>query len=485
MDNQKYGMLFETSPNSHYYFDAGTGKVITCSTEERDFIEKVLDGTLSLEKAKEINTEFKDFLDEENLFADYDWTFSVPTREEYQELVEGHCRQIVLELTEACNLRCEYCIYSEHHRNFRGYSGKCMTFETAKKSIDLILNGYKDEEFALSFYGGEPLMNFPLLKKCIEYAKKAYPDVKMSFSFTTNLTLLTQEMLDFFISLENIEIMCSLDGPQDIHDKYRLDTNGKGTYDKAIQNFKLLLEKFYDLEKKRILMINCVMVPPYTKEKLHDIYHFFYETLKIPRTIICNYSYVDLGDMKIKETLEPLEQQKSKISPLEAVAAEDFLKKKEDSEFFRLIDLELYRVANRARTEKGVIDSGFLHGNCIPGKRRMYVTVDGNFKTCEKVGNLPFLGNCETGFDYDKSYKFYIEDYANYYRNKCSNCWARNMCSICYDNAIAVDSEIPYKTGKLCETSRKLVREMFIDYYHLFEKDKEGLAKAVGNMKIK
>lgn len=41
MDNQKYGMLFETSPNSHYYFDAGTGKVITCSTEERDFIEKV------------------------------------------------------------------------------------------------------------------------------------------------------------------------------------------------------------------------------------------------------------------------------------------------------------------------------------------------------------------------------------------------------------------------------------------------------------
>ena len=59
------------------------------------------------------------------------------------------------------------------------------------------------------------------------------------------------------------------------------------------------------------------------------------------------------------------------------------------------------------------------------------------------------------------------------------------MCSICYDNAIAVDSEIHYKTGKLCETSRKLVREMFIDYYHLFEKDKEGLAKAVGNMKIK
>lgn len=485
MDNQKYGMLFDTSPDSHYYFDAGTGKVISCTAEEKNFIEKILDGKLSLEKAREIDTEFKNFSEKENLFVDHNWSFSVPSREEYQELVEGQCRQIVLELTEACNLRCEYCIYNEHHPNFRGYSGKCMTFETAKKSIDLVLNNYKGEEFALSFYGGEPLMNFPLLKKCIEYAKKAYPDVKMSYSFTTNLTLLTREMLDFFISLENIEILCSLDGPQDIHDRYRIDINGNGTYEKAIQNFEILLKEFYNLEKKRILMINCVMVPPYTKEKLHDLYHFFYETLKTPSEIICNYSYVDLGDMKIEGVSGLQEKQKSKISPLEEWAAEDFLQKKENSEFFRLINLELYRVANRARVEKGIIDSSFLHGNCIPGKRRMYVTVDGNFKTCEKVGNLPFLGNCETGFDYDKSYKFYIEDYVKYYENKCRNCWARNMCGVCYDNAIAVDSDVPYKSGKLCQASRKLVREMFINYYRLFEKDKEGLAKAVGSMKIK
>lgn len=61
MDNQKYGMLFETSPNSHYYFDAGTGKVITCSTEERDFIEKVLDGTLSWRKPRKLIQNLKIF----------------------------------------------------------------------------------------------------------------------------------------------------------------------------------------------------------------------------------------------------------------------------------------------------------------------------------------------------------------------------------------------------------------------------------------
>lgn len=485
MNNRKYGMTFDTSPNSHYYFDAGTGKVISCTLEEKNFIEDVLNETISLEKAKEINAEFKEFLNKENLFADYKWSFAIPSKEEYRELVEDHCRQIVLELTEACNLRCGYCIYNEHHPNFRGYSGKCMSFETAKKSIDLLLHNYKGEEFALSFYGGEPLMNFSLLRKCIEYARRAYPSVKMSYSFTTNLTLLTQEMVQYFASLENIEILCSLDGPQEIHDKYRTDVSGNGTYEKAIQNFKILIKDFYNLEKKRILMINCVMVPPYTKKKLRDLYRFFYETLETPKEIICNYSYVDLGNMKIDETSGEQEDQKAKISPLEEWAAEDFLQKKENSEFFRLINLELYRVANRARVEDGVIDSGFLHGNCIPGKRRMYVTVDGNFKTCEKVGNLPFLGNCKTGFDYDKSYKFYIEDYAKYYESKCNNCWARNMCGVCYDNVIAIDSDIPYKTGRVCQASRKLVREMFINYYRLFEKDKEGLAKAVNSMKIK
>lgn len=134
MNNQKYGMLFDTSSDSHYYFDTGTGKVISCTNKEKAFIKKVL----------------------------------------FVKSVKGHCQQIVLELTEGCNLRCEYCVYNEHHPDFRGYSNRNMSFETAKKSIDLVLGDYEGEEFALSFYGGEPLVNFPLLKECIEYTRTAY-----------------------------------------------------------------------------------------------------------------------------------------------------------------------------------------------------------------------------------------------------------------------------------------------------------------------
>lgn len=485
MNNQRYGMLFDTSENSHYFFDAGTGKVVSCTKEEKEFIDKILKNQLDLASACKLNAEFGWFIKQENLFSDAEWHFSIPTKEEYTRLVKGHCQQIVLELTEACNLRCKYCIYNEHHPEHHGYSNKTMSFETAKKSIDLILSEYKGGEFALSFYGGEPLVNFPLMKKCIEYARSAYPNVDLSYSFTTNLTLLTPEMVDYFKTLEDIDIMCSLDGPKAMHDKYRVDINGEGTFDKAIENFKLLLQEFYNPDKKRGLLINCVIVPPYTKEKLNDIYKFFFEDLKIPEGISCNYSYVDLGNMQIEDYDDPQEEQRLQTSPLEEWAADDFLIYNEDSRFYRLINMELYRVANRAMATEGVIDSGLLHGNCIPGQRRVYVTVDGNFRTCEKVGNIPSLGNCDTGFDYDKSYQIYIEGYAKYYEPKCNECWARNQCSLCYDNAISADGDPLYLSGKLCQTSRELVRDMFINYFRIFEKDREGLAKAVNNIKIK
>ena len=485
MNNQRYGMLFDTSADIHYYYDAGTGKVVSCTNDEKLFIKQILKNEIAIKDAKNMNQEFGEFADEENLFSDHEWNFLAPSKEEFINSVKGNCHQIVLELTEGCNLRCEYCVYNEHHPNFRGYSNKKMTFETAKKGIDLVLHNYEGEEFALSFYGGEPLVNFPLMKECIEYTRKAYPNRNVTYSFTTNLTLLTQEMVDYFKTLENIDILCSLDGPEKIHDKYRKDVNGDGTFERAIEKFNVLRKEYYNPAKKRNLMINCVMVPPYTKKKLKELYCFFYEELKVPKEISCNYSYVDLGDMKVDNATNVSDKEEWQISPLEEYAADDFLEKKEDARFWKMINLELYKVANRDIAQKGVIEGGSLHGNCVPGQRRVYVTVDGDLRTCEKVGNIPCLGNCEKGYDYDKSYKFYIEDYIKYYQPKCNNCWARNMCSACYSNTISDNCDTPYISGEMCNSSRRLVREMFINYFRLFEKDKEGLEIALSKVKLK
>lgn len=483
VNNQRYGVTFNTA-NTHYYFDTGTGKIVMCSSEERSTIDKILNNVVSVKEICAKNSNFNFFIKKEGLFSDKQWSFIIPTKEEFEYKVKGNCEQIVLELTEACNLRCKYCVYNESHPDYRGFSAKNMDFQVAKKSIDNVLSDFKGTRFALTFYGGEPLLNFDLMKKCIDYVNDRYGYIDdLSYGFTTNLTLLTKEMIDYFKTVKDIDIVCSIDGPKELHDMFRKDGKGKGTFEKVIHNFKLLLDQFYCMQEQRTLSINCVMTPPYKKSKLFQVKDFFYRELGIPKDIACNYSYVDMG----KSTAAYDTEKNSEfldISPLEEWAADDFIENDIDSNLFNLINIELYRVANRNIANDGFIDRSHLHGNCVPGQRRLYVTVDGEYKTCEKVGTAPSIGNCYEGYNTDRVYDLYVKGYADYFQNLCNNCWARTMCGVCYESSMKGGNNHPYISGKLCETSKKLLKEMFINYYRLYETDRERLRKALETVDI-
>ena len=133
MNNKRFGITFSTGSDRFYYYDSGTGKVVECNEQEAGFIDKILNDQLSLKQAFALNKEFKEFVENENLFAcPEDRPFSVPSIQEFKLAVEGSCEQVVLELTEKCNLRCSYCIYHPHHPEHRGFSNKNMTFEIAR-----------------------------------------------------------------------------------------------------------------------------------------------------------------------------------------------------------------------------------------------------------------------------------------------------------------------------------------------------------------
>ena len=486
MKYQKYGMVFHTR-GSNYYYDTATGKVVSCNDSEVEIINRILSEESNLKKECSQNREFGTFVEQENLFdKNEDWDFIIPTRAEFEELVKGKCEQIVLELTEVCNLRCGYCIYNDHHQTYRGFSNKHMTFDIAKRSIDCVMREYKGDEFALTFYGGEPLIEFELMKAVIEYFKERYPKVKKSFGFTTNLTLLNNKMIDYFSKTEELEIVCSLDGPQKYHDKFRYDLNRSGSYETATANFRKLMKKFYNPKAGRTLMINCVITPPYTKEKLDEISRYFREDLKISKDININYSYVDAGGMifDYDRNEEANTDHSLEISPLEEIAANDFEINGIQSEYFGLIDKELARDSGRMKSDT-IINGSLLHGNCIPGQRRLYVTTDGKFRTCEKVGNIPPLGDCFSGYDYDKSYELYIENYAQKYHNRCSKCWARTMCAVCYESSIMADGGELYETEDMCNTSRQIIKDMFVNYFTLYEKDSERLKKAMSAIEFR
>lgn len=485
MNNQRLGMLFSTSENSHYFYDSGTGKVVNCTLKEKEFINKILENELSLEKACSLNTEFANFISNENLFACPEHRdFMIPEKEEFKNILKGTCEQVILELTESCNLRCGYCVYNDHHPNFRSFSNKNMNFEVAKKSIDYLLNDYKKERFALTFYGGEPLVNFELMKKCIDYTKEQYPNIKLDVSFTTNLTLLTEEMVDYFKCLDNIYILCSIDGPEIIHNKYRRYANGKGTFNDAIRGLNLLLDKFYEQDnKKREISINCVVTPPYSKKTLDQLNNFFYKELNLPPDIKCNYSYLDSGEMVFdfdKNSLISDDLGKSlESSPIEEWAVDNFINDKKNSSDFSVVSKDMLRVAKRIKSDDGLIKTTYLHGNCVPGQRRLYVTVDGNFKTCERVGDCPSIGDYENGYDFDKIYDTYYKNYIEYFEKICKDCWAQPMCAICYQDTMSKNGIKPSIENSVCESSKSIVKDWFINYYRLMEKDRDLLQELV------
>lgn len=152
----------------------------------------------------------------------------------YQEL--SHLYTLDLNIIQKCNLRCKYC-YVETPG-----SSSPMNKKTAQKAVDFILACNGIEGVTISFYGGEPLLNYPVIKSTMEYAseKAEKKGIPVTYYLTTNGTLLTDDIIHFFTKYKiNIEI--SIDGPASIHDFMRVAPDGKGTHALVVNRIQKLI----------------------------------------------------------------------------------------------------------------------------------------------------------------------------------------------------------------------------------------------------
>jgi len=166
----------------------------------------------------------------------FDYEIEYPQCEYIEDILKNCMRTITLQVTQNCNLRCKYCVYSGSYEN-RIHTNKRMSFETAQKAIDF-LHDHSSLSAAVSigFYGGEPLLEIDLIKKCVDYAKKIFDGKDLSFTMTTNATLLTETIMDFLVE-NNFYVTISFDGPQKIQDKNRVLADGKhGSFNIVIKN---------------------------------------------------------------------------------------------------------------------------------------------------------------------------------------------------------------------------------------------------------
>lgn len=492
-NNSYFGRLGKTfcTENNFYFLDTGTGKIACVNKNvyrilkcllENDNFDSLSELDISEDDLIVALSEIREAVEKEHILsAPILKTLTGDSVLKLEDLLSNEVHAIVLELTEGCNLRCKYCVYNPSYPNQREFRHRNMTFETAKKAIDFLdKHSSNNKEVYISFYGGEPVLNFELIKKCINYVNIKIKDKNVLYAMTTNATLITENIADFLVE-NKVTIRVSLDGPKSIHDENRVYANGEGSFDTTVRGLKNLIKAYKKIGASPSFGFNIVTSGPNYKEKFDKIQDFFKKSDWFPDNLSISYSIADLGPEEMEYILPQSKEEKYCINNIPKPLFEWSNSQKQKSpneQLFLQDDINnmLLRIHKRLLCNKPV-NQYRMNGCCVPGNRRTYITVDGEFYPCEKVGIVPSLGNVDTGFDITKIKKFYVEDFINEAKKYCKNCWAVNFCGLCYANCYD-EKGIHYNyRNERCIRERMNLEFALARYHSILENNPEEIVQ--------
>ncbi|MEK4349213.1 radical SAM protein [Paenibacillus sp. FSL R5-0475] len=491
----RLGKPFRTS-NCNYFLDSGTGKVFMLNENtyrvleclwNTDEFERLFELEMSSEELLNGLKEVEEAVKSENILQ------LPPVEKMYlfdgkvfydKDAPNVQTEQITFEMTERCNLRCKYCIYHEGEAGFRSFGSRDIDLDTCKKAIDMLSKSTKEEVY-VTFYGGEPLLRFDIMRDTIEYSKVKLHNKKVFYNMTTNATLMTEEIANYWTSLENHSTLVSLDGPEWMHDKNRVYCNGKGSFKSVIRGLKKLVEAEGTNAAAKISY--NIVITDARMETLEKIQHFFRNSEHIPAGSSISTSYLNTPPEKLsylgvgtEEDRQLCESLMKRFDPLTKWSVDKLNSDASDIDDKSLISKDSYdkalsKVHNRMRRSEP-IEAFAMNGCCIPGGRRLYITVNGDLAICEKMGPSPFIGTVHEGIDYEKINKHYIADFMNEATKYCNDCWAVNTCSLCYLQCFDSDGiDMSYRQ-ELCVINRVHTEQSLVLYHEMLEKNPESLA---------
>jgi len=326
-----------------------------------------------------------------------------------------------------------------------------MPWELAQKGIDFLLAHSMDQStINLGFYGGEPLLNFPLVQRAIEYIKKMGEGREITFALTTNGTIMNDEIVQFLLA-NNVDILLSFDGPSEVHDKNRIFADGtKGTFQKIESNLQWLHDNYPDLLKK--IGFSVVMDPSNDFSCINDFFLNYWavrENSLIAPTIVNNDYNEDETVMYSKEFMAKMRYETFKLY---MTLCDRF-----PADQVSIITKNFYARFSHAFSQSlgrsQLPDTHSPGGPCVPGPMRLFMDVEGNFYPCERVSEKSEcmrIGNVDAGFDLEKCEK--LLNVAQLTKEECRDCFAFAHCSQCgaradQDGTLDKDRRLSYCNG--------------------------------------
>ncbi|MEN8908019.1 MAG: Cys-rich peptide radical SAM maturase CcpM [Clostridiales bacterium] len=447
--------MFRTRKN-YYVYDTNRNKIMSINKSIYKDFKKI-------KKGKIVENNWIEQMIEKGYFSSERYkTVEHPKTKNLNYYLDNLINSVTLQVTQDCNFRCRYCVFSDGSSN-RDHSKKKMSFDVAKKSIKFLINHSIDNSFvSLGFYGGEPLIEMNIIKKCVQYCKIHGEGKNIIYNMTTNGSLLNKENAKFLVE-NNFRLTVSLDGNKNINDKNRVFKGGKGTFD-IVRNNLLSIKNYYpDFFEKNINL--SIVIDP--RNEFDEIKELFYngDFLKECRTKI---TFVD--DEYLDNRIEAKDNFEEDYEYEKFKALLYFLGRIEKNELPKLVLKEIDDINSGISQLKYEIDKIYekTHhsGPCVPGTTRMLINTDGDFYPCERVKEnceKVKIGDIYSGFNYKR-----VEELLNIGKlteNECKNCFAHSLCDICLVAVIDGKKDDITRNKKIekCLSTKRKSEEVFKD----------------------
>ncbi|MBU8892196.1 MAG: radical SAM peptide maturase [Bacteroidales bacterium] len=437
----KRGWYTFKSKSGHSYLYSNTKKSFIFISDKLDELLVLLKNGSDFseflnEKSKNKDSDYEDWLHYYNLlillrenryFDDYDRNHFIDDRLTIQDYNIDNCKSLCFEVTQNCNLSCTYCAYGDLYENKRVSDTKVLQFETAKLMIDYAKENFGNKfVITIGFYGGEPLLNFQLIRRIVDYAKNQLE--KIDFQMTTNGVLLDRYM--DYIAENKFKLAISLDG--DVNNNiYRVDNEGGETFERVANNIELLKNKWTEYFRGYVRILSLINFTSNIKE----ILKFFNDKFQI----VPYFSF-----------LSPIDVNKSKLD-------EYYKMSKDYYKFFGERSIQKSSSNKSQQTHPSEVDlfetlrtySGnfyenhseiflktkclrLITGTCKPFEK-LFITTNGKILPCERIDQKFFFGEIINGKVIMKPHHV-IEQFNSYIdkvSSSCKSCYIIEKCTLC------------------------------------------------------
>ena len=432
-----YNIILDTFSGSiHSVDDVCYDAIEMFESHPEQEIVDTLSAKYNLDKSEitECLDDIKELKSQGKLFAED--TFS-PIATAFKEKSGNVIKALCLHVAHTCNLNCSYCFASQGK-----YHGDraVMSFEVGKRALDfLIENSGTRKNLEVDFFGGEPLMNWQVVKDLVKYARSVEKEKGKNFRFTltTNGVLIDDDVIDF-CNKEMSNVVLSLDGRKEIHDRLRVDYAGNGSWDKIVPKFQKLVKARGD--KNYYMRGTFTHANPDFMNDIQTMLDLGFTELSLEPVVCSETDEARLTDDDIKIVYQQYEE----------LARLMIQRKKENRPFtfyHYMIDLTggpcVYKRVS----------------GCGSGTEYMAVTPWGDLYPCHQfVGEEKFkLGDIYNGVT-NNELREQFRKCNVYTKAECKDCWAKLYCSgACAANAYHASGDINgiYPSG--CELFKKRI----------------------------